>query len=172
MSTPDIASRLRRAYHALRVQLSRPRWAIVELHVATPVYPSASDPSDVAAHFRNVSTLAGRRATAISALAAAGWEMDHPTVRLDDPARLTAELRRDMERQGTARVINRLRCDGFLDVDLRFRKRYRAAENAERDLVALALDDGTDNWDFGWDERPDGDVAWWCALHDFDYRDC
>jgi hypothetical protein len=162
-----LQARLSQRLGAIRQVLARRRWAVVELHVGTPINFTSSDPIDLAGHFREDSRLAARRAAAIEALLAAGWTMDRPTVRLDEPERLLKDLHRaHCHRRSEHRGVARVHCDGFLDFDIRFRKRFRAAELAEQDVRELALHDGSDNWDLGWNERRDGDVTWWCAVVD------
>jgi hypothetical protein len=159
--------RLTDALRTVRRRAARPTWAVVELHVGTPINTNSEDPLDLAGHFRWDGRLGPRRAAAIEALIAAGWAMDRPAVRLDEPRRLLDDLQRAQVAEGDdQRVIGPLHCDGFLDFDIRFRKRYRDAQLAEHEVRELELTDGSDNWDLGWDEQPDGDVAWWCAVVD------
>jgi hypothetical protein len=151
-----------RAHRALRRRFGRPKWAIVELHISTPIFGGQESPEDLIAHLRHHAQVAPRRERAIRQLIANGWTMDRPAIRFDHPRTLLEALATECERSAAGeRVTEPLHADGFVDFDIRFRKRYRDSDSAQDDIHALALHDGTDNWGFAWDDQPDGDVAWW-----------
>jgi hypothetical protein len=137
-------------------------WAIVELHLSTPIADDGRAVNDLARHLEAQAELAPRRVEGIRKLTDAGWSMARPAVLLDEPkpflSRLAAEVAR-LDRDES--VSEPLLADGHLDLDIRFRKQFASSDDALEEVAHLALHDGSDNWDFAWNEQPNGDVEWW-----------
>lgn len=157
---------LSRALSSALARRAPSKWAIVELYISTPIREQSDDPEELIGYLSNHAELATRRVRAIRSLLAAGWTMARPAIRLDDPRTFLENLQREFERNAIGeRVTEPLHADGYLDFTIRFRKRYRDSDTAQDDVHELSLHDGRDNWSFGWDEQPDGDVAWWDEIN-------
>jgi hypothetical protein len=107
-------------------------WAVLDLHLPTALRVS-STPERLGAHLTEEAQQATQRAFAIDKLIATGWSVERP--------------------------VAPLRFDGQLDIEVRFRKRFKTARQAEAEIATIGLRNA-ETWSFGWDEQPDGDVAY------------
>ena len=133
-------------------------WAVVELHL--PTLASCTAPEEVTEHLLRDRLTAARRISDIQALLNAGWQMDRPAVRLDDPERMARMAAAEAASPQPPTAPLTLRDDTHLDIDVRFRKRFPSEQAAEQEVASLRLDSAS-SWDLGWNEQPDGSVQWW-----------